>query len=196
MVGGIRLVIKKNVITVELHAFADASEKAYGVIIYTRTLDELGNIDIKFLNAQTRIASLRFTSLQRLELLSAHAASKLMSFSVEALQGKINRIHLWLDSVIALCWISKSSSNWKPFVSNRVQEIHNSYDKSLWHYIKGSENPVDLVTQGMGIEEWLLLPESAWPNSEEKQEHIECAKEVKSSTAVLVTQTISELNLK
>ena len=64
-----RLVIKKNVTTVELHAFADASEKAYGVIIYTTTLDELGNIDINFLNAKTRVAPLRFTSLPRLELL-------------------------------------------------------------------------------------------------------------------------------
>ena len=168
-----RLVIKKNVATVELHAFADASEKAYGMIIYTRTLDELGNIDVNFLNAKTRVAPLRFTSLPRLELLSAHAASKLMSFSVEALQVKINRIHFRLDSVIALCWISKSSSDWKPFVSNRGQEIHDNYDKSLWHYFKGSENPADLVTRGLRIEEikvnklywkgpvWLSLSESA-----------------------------------
>ena len=55
-------------------------------------------------------------------------------------------LHFWLDSVIALYSISKSSSNWKPFVSNRVQEIHGSYEKSLWHSIKGSENPADLVT--------------------------------------------------
>ena len=149
------------------------------MIIYIRTLDELGNIDVKFLNAKTRVAPLRFTPLPRLELLSAHAASKLMSFSVEALQQvKITRIHFWLDSVIALCWISKNSNNWKPFVSNRVQEINDCYDKCLLHFIKGSENPADLVTRGMRIEAiklnklywdglgWLSLPVSASPNSE------------------------------
>ena len=73
---------------------------------------------------------------------------------------------------------------------------------------KRSENPADLVTLGLRIEEiklnklywegpwWLSHPESTWPNSKEKHERIECAKEVKSSTAVLVTQKILELNLK
>ena len=57
-------------------------QEAYGVIIFTITLGELGNIDVTFLNAKTRVAPLRFTSLPRLP--SAHSASKLMSFSVEA----------------------------------------------------------------------------------------------------------------
>ena len=84
---------------------------------------------LKFLNAKTRVAPLRFTSLPRLELLSAHAASKLMSFVVDGLQIKIDKIQFWFDSEIALCWIGKQSSNWKPFVSIKVQEIHDSYDK-------------------------------------------------------------------
>ena len=41
----------------ELMTFADASEKAYGCVVYLRVTDEFSNIELHYVMGKTRVAS-------------------------------------------------------------------------------------------------------------------------------------------
>ena len=69
---------------IEIHAFCDASEKAYGAIIYLRSLID-GSIHTNLVTSTTRVAPTKKITLPRLELLRALLASRLMNYVLKAL---------------------------------------------------------------------------------------------------------------
>ena len=84
-----------------------------------------------------------------------------------------------------LHWIRNQSREFKPFVANRVGEIHRSSNPQQWRHIPGDMNPADLPTRGLSATElanskvWaegpsiILCEESTWPpqlpNEQEKE---------------------------
>ena len=59
----------------------------------------------------------------------------------------------WSDSINVLWWIRGRSWSFKPFVTNRIGEIHDSSSPSQWRYMRTRENPADLPTKGTGVAE-------------------------------------------
>ncbi|KRZ66287.1 hypothetical protein T10_2980, partial [Trichinella papuae] len=57
----------------------------------------------------------------------------------------------WSDSQIALCWIRNAARNWKPFVRNRVELIHELVRPEDWRYCPTKDNPADAITRGMTL---------------------------------------------
>lgn len=174
--------------SVQLHGFSDASSKAYGAVFYLRVQDKNGNVDTSYLIAKTRVASLKKPPIARLELLAAHSLAKLKDYITKAIGHHIDidEIFYWSDSEIVLAWISKPSSYWKEFVKNRVQDIHDLTSPTNWRHCPGKENPADLHSRGLKLQElkdselywkgptWLRKNKFFWPNStREKTEIIE-----------------------
>lgn len=62
-----RWVLNDNVQHVELHGSCDASEKAYGCVIYVRTIDLDGFVKVEILCAKSRVAPLKKMTVPRLE---------------------------------------------------------------------------------------------------------------------------------
>ncbi len=74
-----------------------------------------------------------------------------------------------------LYWIRNESREFKPFVANRIGEIHRSTNPDQWRHIPGDINPADLLTRGLTAtdlannELWMEGPEmiqgeeSTWP---------------------------------
>ena len=72
-------------------------------------------------------------------------------------------------------WIRRPSSHSKPFVANRIAEIHSTWDPQYWRYVPSKENSADLLTRGLNCNEmisstlwwngphWLPLPPECWP---------------------------------
>ncbi|CAG7828590.1 unnamed protein product [Allacma fusca] len=50
---------------------------------------------------------------------------------------------------IFLAWINSASYKWKPFVANRITEIHECRPVPKWHHINGKGNPADLPSRGI-----------------------------------------------
>ena len=57
--------------TISLHSFVDASENAYGAVVYTRCLYKDGSVTHNIVAAKTRVAPNVSTSIPRLELMAA-----------------------------------------------------------------------------------------------------------------------------
>ncbi|KAK3708823.1 hypothetical protein QZH41_007175 [Actinostola sp. cb2023] len=62
-------------------------------------------------------------------------------------------LKFWSDSMDALWWIQRPSRTFKPFVANRIGEIHSYSDPVQWRHVPTKENPADFVTRGLTVEE-------------------------------------------
>ena len=107
--------------TMSLHTFVDASESAYGAVVYARCQYQDGSVSTNIV-AAPNIA----TSIPRLELMGAIVGVRLNKRKSEVLGVNMTKSTFWCDSVNVLWWVRGRSRNFKPFVANRVGEIERS----------------------------------------------------------------------
>ncbi|GFT30190.1 integrase catalytic domain-containing protein [Trichonephila clavipes] len=146
--------------SIELHAFSNASEKAYGSSIYLKSISALGEIKVCLVTSKSRESPLKQISIPRLELCGAVLAAKLMKKVKEALNLHITAVHFWSDSTIVISWIHRESRELKTFGANRVSKIHQLSSHDQWHYIASEQNPADVLSRGLLPEE--LRDDSLW----------------------------------
>ncbi|GAB1868686.1 hypothetical protein CAJAP_09765 [Camponotus japonicus] len=136
-----------------LHAFCDASLRAYGACIYLQTIDIDNNYSSSLLCSKSRVAPVKSKTitLPRLELCGAVVLVRLFQNVKRALRIEVSEMHAWSDSTIVLAWIAGDPSRQKSFVSNRVAEIQSILPREQWHHVDGSENPADLISRGTSL---------------------------------------------
>ena len=162
--------------SLQLHCFADASEKAYGAVVYMRVEYE-SRVECEIVASKTRVAPLDKQTIPRLELLSNLTASTLVKSVSQALENvvRVDDVVNWTDSMISLWWIRNTDKEYKQFVENRVSEIRRNAPPEQWRYCPTSENPADVASRGIkatALKEsslWLHGPEfpskesASWP---------------------------------
>ena len=167
-----------DVIDAQLHGFSDSSERCYGGAIYLRLRDDKGRVKTQLVMSKNRLAPAKKVTLPRLELCGALIMTRLLLYVKRALENLMNitRTVCWTDSMIVLSWLRKPAGVWKNFIANRVLEIQDKAEPSMWNHISGEENPSDLLTRGISLEDlknsrkwwkgpdWLSLPENQWPS--------------------------------
>lgn len=149
-----RIVRCPNAVRFNLHAFCDASLKAYGACIYLQAIDKDNNSSFFLICSKSRVAPVKSKTitLPRLELCGAIVLVRLYQNVVRALKMAIDGVHAWSDSTIVLAWIAGDPSRQKTFVSNRAAEIQSVLPSKHWHHVNGSENPADLISRGTSLE--------------------------------------------
>ncbi|XP_044573589.1 uncharacterized protein LOC123257728 [Drosophila ananassae] len=142
--------------TIELHAFSDASIKAYAAVVYSRVTLPDGNIQVTLIAAKTRVAPLKTQSLPRLELCGALPLSRLINSVQTALKNYNVIVHAWCDSAMVLAWLPHIPAKLKTFVANRTAEILSIIPRDHWHHVKSDDNPTDCDSRGMLAADLLL----------------------------------------
>lgn len=141
----------ESIHTIVLHGFSDASEKAYGAVVYIRSIDNTGTVCSHLAASKSRVAPLKKQSIPRLELCAALLLAELINKFRDIVTSSldISRIRLWSDSTVTLCWIRTPAYRLQTFEANRVQKIQNLTKNCPWDYVNTLENPADLISKGM-----------------------------------------------
>ncbi|XP_011860459.1 PREDICTED: uncharacterized protein LOC105557752 [Vollenhovia emeryi] len=134
-----------------LHAFCDASERAYGACVYIQTVDNSDRSMSRLLCARSRVAPMGGTTIPRLELCGAVVLVELVQSVIESLHITIDNVYAWSDSMIVLAWIAGDVSRQKTFVSNRIGKIQSILPENHWNHVEGRENPADLISRGTSL---------------------------------------------
>ncbi|XP_055522891.1 uncharacterized protein LOC129717074 [Wyeomyia smithii] len=169
-------------ISVQLHGFCDASERAYGACLYIRCTFSDDSITARLLMSKSRVAPIdnpkkktRKQSIPRLELSSALVLSHMFE-KVRSNLPTTEKPFFWTDSKIVQCWLASSPSRWLVFVGNRVSEIQHITKEGCWNHVPRTENPADIISRGMTPAQlqyqsiwfdaplWLHQDTSPWPN--------------------------------
>ena len=166
--------------TLELHVFGDASEDAFCAVAHSVVAEKAGEQLVRFIVGKTRVTPMKHHTKPKLELMAALTASRLKDPIIREHSIKLQIVFIWNDSTTVLQWLQNSDKSQPTFVANRVAEILDSSTVDEWRHILGGNNPADLGTRGLTIEElklsawlrgheWLLQPV---PEPQTKQEDI------------------------
>ena len=105
----------------EVHVFGDASECAYGAVIYLKSITD--HVIFRLIESKASLTPIKRVILLRLEMLEALVATRNLRYFFQATECDISKATLWNDSAIVLAWIRGNPNRWKSFVCNRVTEI-------------------------------------------------------------------------
>lgn len=162
---------------VEVHAFSDASLRAYSACVYIKSVSrDNNNTCVRLVIAKSRVAPLKPHTVPRLELCGALLAAQLVEKVKSSFRLNITSYTYWCDSTIVLGWIKSSKNHLlKPYVFNRIQEILDRSESSAWRYVPTNVNPADVGSRGADAKclqnctlwwtgpPFLLQDEAAWP---------------------------------
>ena len=158
----------------KLHVFADASGDKMSSVVYLRSQPKEYSADSAFVIGKCRVAPMRLLSITRLKLQAAVMALRLKEQIVKEHEMKINSCSFWSDSTTVLQFLHSSHRKQQVIVANRVAKILDTADVSQWKHLSGINNPADIGTRAINIEElkrsewltrptWLKRPESERP---------------------------------
>ncbi|CAI6345421.1 unnamed protein product [Macrosiphum euphorbiae] len=173
-----RRITADDALSVQLHAFADSSQKGYAAAVYLR-VESHAAVHCHLVTAKSRVAPLKHVTIPRLELCGALLAAQLIRFTVVTFQDRlhVDKLTAWTDSTTALAWIRSSPHRWATFVANRTSQIQELTSPSIWRHVPTKCNPVDCASRGLYPSElinhplwwhgppFLLESPDQWPSS-------------------------------
>ena len=163
----------KDVQLMQLHVFSDASEEAYGAVVYARYVYVNHAVTTTIVAAKSRVAPLAAMRIPRMELMGAVTGLRLAISVANALQVSVKQVKFWCDRMNTLWWIRGHSRSFRPFVANRVGEIQSMTSPEQWRYVSTKDIPADHLTRGMASsalacnEQWWKGPEFFQMDEEE-----------------------------
>ncbi|MEW8119969.1 MAG: A17 family peptidase, partial [Candidatus Thiodiazotropha sp.] len=118
--------------TMSLHTFVDASQDAYGAVVYARCTYTDGSVLSNLVAAKTPVAYNISTNIPLLELMAAVIGVRLAIRFSKALELPLSQTTFSSDCANVLWWIRGRSRMFKPVVANRICEIQSSTNQHQW----------------------------------------------------------------
>ncbi|GFY39840.1 integrase catalytic domain-containing protein [Trichonephila inaurata madagascariensis] len=157
-----------------LHIFTDASPHAYATCAFLRC-EFKGQVTVKLIAANARLAPMKKSTISRLELLGAALGARIIE-TVHSILRTASKTYFWSDLMVVLSWIKKKEP-WNTFFGNRVKQIRDLTNIDDWRHVPGDVNPADLATRCCDWSDllkskwweapgWLYSDEESWPYSE------------------------------
>ena len=168
------LVRGKEIRSLQLHGFSDASDSAYAGVVYLRAVYSDTTVSTSLLLAKTKVTSICGSTTPRNELNGAQLLSKILLTTANVLSIPLTDVYAWSDSTIVLCWLLTSPTRLKSYVCNRVIDTVSRIPSTHWRYVPTNCNPADIASRGASPRDlilfklwwngptWLLQPPSVW----------------------------------
>ena len=139
-------------------------------------------------------------------------AVRLKEQIVKEHESKVLSCSFWTDSTTVPQWIHSSHRKQQVFVANRVAEILDTTNVSQWNHVSGINNPADIGTRAINVDElkrsewhtgpaWLKQRENQWPEqvnltfaSDEKNDQIVFSAKVEEKKPVIQWERFSNFN--
>ena len=162
----------KEITSVQLHHFSDASQQGYGAVSYIRIADNSGKTKCSFVMGKSRLAPIKLVTIPRMELSAAVVSTKLERMLRNELSISIDQSFFWTDSTCVLRYIENKDKRFQTFVANRIATIHDASSPEQWNYVDTDSNPADEASRGVpanALQRWiegpefLAKPSEAWP---------------------------------
>ncbi|GFT78884.1 integrase catalytic domain-containing protein [Trichonephila clavipes] len=144
-----RCIVVEQPEVIELHGFSDASQSAYGAVVYCKSITSDRKILVHLIASKSRVAPTKQTTIPRLELCAAVLLAKLVHRVKQALKLNVTNTFLWSDTMTVLSWIRKELYQLKTFVASRIATIQEMTSSEQWRYLATEDNPADFVSGGM-----------------------------------------------
>lgn len=172
-----RLVIPPDPMEIHLIGFCDGSLKGYGCCVYLCVVTNENATVPHLLIGKSRVAPLRPTTINRLELSAAVLLARVLSHMYNLLKEKIhiNSIRAYSDSSTTLSWLNTAPHLLKMYVANRVVQATDLISCEHWYHVSTNDNPADCCSRGVSCMEltdhplwwngpsWLQTLPSEWP---------------------------------
>ena len=136
-------------ISIQLHLFGDASERAFCAVAYFRFEYPGGERQCAFVAAKTRVAPVKLLSIPRLELQAAVLSVRLAIMIQKEHDYEISSTHYWSDSSAVIGRIRGESKRHPAFTANRLSEILDASEPQQWRHCPGKLNPADDGSRGL-----------------------------------------------
>ncbi|XP_055927969.1 uncharacterized protein LOC129959171 [Argiope bruennichi] len=140
----------------------DASEAAYGAVIYLQCISANDIVTSRLVCSKSRVSPLKTVSIPRLELCGCLLAAQLKAKVEKALHLQIDSTVLYTDSTISLAWIQTPLHRLKTFFANRVGKIQQLTQNNKWQHVSSTLNPADAISRGLVPEQ--LIDNHLWWN--------------------------------
>jgi hypothetical protein len=139
----------------QMHVFCDASEGTYACAVYLRSTDD-STVSVGLLGAKARVTPIKTQSVSRSELDACVLGTRMARHFNAVYRLEKDHVFFYTDSKNALFWISSTPKKLKVFVQNRVAEIQRSTSKAQWGHIGTADNPADIPTRDITVEDLQL----------------------------------------
>lgn len=190
--------VTKEKRSIQLHGFSDASNAAYGGVVYVRTMYQDTTVSVSLVISKTKVAPISPSgTTPRLELCGAQVLSKLLSIVMESLDIELQDVFAWSDSTIVLCWLHMPPGRLNTYVSNRVGDTLTRIPCENWRHVPTETNPADLASRGVSPRElsesklwwqgpeWLLKGPEDWPNLNDWRRKNDNLPELRNTTLIV-----------
>ncbi len=157
-----------------LHGFSDASQLAYGAVVYL-VCESTTGLTSHIICSKARVCPLKLRTIPELELEAAKLLAKLLHHVAGVLNIPLSNIVPWTDSSIVLAWLLQPPNKLKTFVCNRVALIGELLPRCSWRHVPTADNPADMCSRGVTAQtlvnshlwwngpDWLKLRPEQWP---------------------------------
>ncbi len=170
-----------SIVVIQLHIFGDASELAYGPVVYLRCTFKDGHHEVSFVMSKSKLAPLKTITLPRLELNAAVTTIRLYRNIIHEIDLPIEKTYFWTDSTLTYQYITNTEHRFRVYTANRVTEILETSTATQWNLVPGVMNPADILTRGItdpcelmkpnkngiswfGADTFLSKDEEEWPH--------------------------------
>ena len=169
-------------LTVQLHGFIDASEKAYAAVVYLRATYQNSPPTCRLVVAKSRVALLKQRTIPELELCGAVLLADLLETTKNTLDIPSEQVTAWCDSTVVLCWLRNSPAWYRTFIANRITTATSCFSPSMWYHVPTDDNPADCASRWLSARElrehalwwsgppWLRLEPIAVPRQPQRSD--------------------------